>query len=295
VTAAQRRNPLQFTAMGSIGARIPIRRLRAEARPPADLHRALWTAVDETVRENVMGAAGEQVLALYLGMVASDGFADGAWGSSDSELRFSFTDSAGLCTMSSHAALHWLDVVLWTEPRVHAVARAAGWEVVGLSSVPSIRRALEARTPTFVELRDVLYWVSRRPAGARVDDDDWMPDDGLPRLRLAELAPDERVAVEAAAYAGFCGCEYCRGVLPYVRLEEWGDGRIEDVAASWTALDAMSTDDARDAIAAFAEEQWRQAPFGPPELQRLRDALAAQGLAPPIKCLVPMLLQRPPR
>lgn len=280
--------------MGAVGTQLPIRRLRADADSPAALHRALWDKVDYTIGVMVSGRAGEQVLSFYLSMVAEDGFDDGSWISSETHLDFRFTDSAGLCSMSSLAALHWLDMALWTEPAVQRLIRDAGWEIVSLPRVPAIRNVLEARTPAFVELRDNLYAVSRRPRGARIDDDDFYSDDGIPKPTLAELTGEERLAVESAAYSGECSCEYCRNTLYAVLLGPWQEGEREAVPATWALLDELPREEnaARAAVAAFSEEQWAQAPLGPPELKVLRDSLAARGLMPSIARLVPMLLQR---
>ena len=282
--------------MGGIGTTLSIRRLRADADPAA-FHRALWAKIDSTLRTAVSGEAGDQVLALYFSMAADDGFDDGSWSSSETRLDFRFSDASGLCSMSCEAALHWLEIVLWTDRFVHRVARDAGWEIVSVPRVPALLNVLTAATPTLVELRDNLYYVSRRPRGRFVDDDDFYSDDGIPRLTLAELNPGERLAVEAAAYSGECTCEYCRNVLPFVLLDPWQEGNTGDVTATWSALDEMPNEEAAasDAVSAFSEEEWTRSPLGPPALQALRDALATRDLDPPISRLVPMLLQRRPR
>lgn len=280
--------------MGAIGNSIAIRRLSGDACSPEALHRALWDKVAYTLRATLRGSANDQVLALYLSMAASDGFADGAWYASETSLDFTFSDSAGLCAMSAYAASHWLDVVLWTDTFVEKVARDGGFTFAEIPRVPAIRRVLEARSPTLVELRDQLYHVSRCAPGARVSDDDFRSDDGIAVLTLADLTSEERLAVEAAAYSGACTCELCRDALPYVILEPWYAGRVEDVPATWTLLDEVpeAEAEARTALEAFTDERWVEAPLGPPALEALRATLAARGLEPPLVRLVPMLVQR---
>ncbi len=267
---------------------------RADAMPIGELHRALWAKVAYTIHCTVSGEAGGQVLAMYLDMSADDGFADGTWHTTRDALCFSFGDAAGLCTMSSAAALHWLEVVLATDSMVKDVVLRAGWELADLPVVPALGKALAAHGPALVEVRETLYAVTRAAAGHRLADDDFVTDDGLPRLRLAELNEDERAAVEAAAYAGVCNCEYCRNVLPFVWLPEWQEGERADVGRAWSALDELATEAAaaRSAVLELSDDAWRAAPRGPVALEALVAALSDRGLRPPLACVVPMLLGR---
>jgi hypothetical protein len=279
--------------VGAIGTTLSIRRLNDSAESPEDLHGRLWDKVDRVIRAMVTGYAGEQVLAYYLSTTASDGFGDGHWRASETSLSFVFTDSAGLCSMSSYAALHWLEVVLATEWSVHDMACDAGWEI---TSVPEItdRWLLEARTPTLVELRENLYVVSRSLRGATLTDDDFHSDDGIPKPTLAELTPSERLTLEAAAYSGACTCELCRNTLLDVLPSAWFDGRIEDVPATWALLNEGHHDEdvLRTALADFTEDDWDVEELGPPELRAFREVLAVRGLQPPLARVVPMLIQR---
>lgn len=261
---------------------------------PEDFHRELWGKIDATVRATVTGQAGEQVLAYYWGASARDGFDDGDWASSEEELYFSFSDSSGCCVMSYNAAIHWLDMVLWTDPDVRELIDEEGWALVDVPYVPAFKQLVEMHTATLLELRGVLYRVARCSAGRRVDDDDFTADDGVPRLSLAELTPPERGLLEAAAYSGACNCEYCCHVLPMVMLEEWQGGNVEHVGPTWGALDTLEAEvaSAAAACALFEQTQWLQAPSGPPALQALREALAGRGLTPPTPRLVAMIMRR---
>jgi len=280
--------------MGAIGTSFAIRRVSDAAVPPAELHRALWDKVAYTIRAMVTGYAGRQVLAQYLSMAADDGYHDGLWTASETELMFVFSDSAGLCSMSSHAALHWLEVVVATESFVHRLVQEAGWELTDIPRVPATKRLLEARGPGFVELGDELYVVSRCGRGTQITNEDLYSDHGIPRLLLVELTPDEWVNVNAATYSGGCVCELCRNTISDVIPWAWQEGRLDDVAATWALLDQTPHDEdtLRAVLTAFSEEQWTEQPLGPPQLQALRASLAAQGLEPPLARLVPMILQR---
>jgi hypothetical protein len=280
--------------MGGLGRTLKLQRTRADAMAPEAFHRELWGKIDDTVRATVTGKAGEQVLTYYWGATASDGFDDGNWASSAEALYFSFSDSAGFCVMSHHAAIHWLDMVLWTDPAVRGFIDEAGWALVDVPYVPAFKKMAEVHTTTLLELRDVLYRVARRSAGQRVDDDDFSPDQGVPRVFLADLTPPERVLLEAAAYSGACNCEYCCRVLPTATLQEWESGHLEHVGPSWEALDTLEAEvaSAQAACLPFEQKQWLDEPLGPPELQALREALARRGLAPPIPRLVAMIMRR---
>jgi hypothetical protein len=280
--------------MGGLGRTLKLKRTHDGATAPEAFHRALWGKIDATVRATVTGRAGEQVLAYYWGASASDAFDDGDWTSSEEELYFSFRDAAGCCVMSHNAAIHWLDMVLWTNTDVRDLVDEAGWALVDVPYVPAFKAIAEMHTTTLLELRGVLYRVVRRSAGQRVDDDDFTVDQGVPRLFLADLTPPERVLLEAAAYSGACNCEYCCRVLPMVTLEEWQGGDVGHVGPTWEALDTLEAEVASAAAACvlFEQKQWLHEPSGPPALRALRETLAGRGLTPPTSRLVAMIMRR---
>lgn len=278
--------------MGGTWVEWRVRRVRDDAAPPAEALRRFWDAIDAVVRSTVTGEAGDQVLALYLGMVAADGQADGSWYAGADRFTASFGDMAGLCGMSSQAAVHWAVVVPATDSAPAEALEDAGWALAG--PAPSRARALLEPRPALVELRDTLYAVPRLRPGARLDEDTLWTDDGLPRSAPADWTADERVAVEAAVLAGDCGCEYCRNVLPFVLPSAWLEGPREDLAPAWEALAALPAEEAaaREALRGFDDAAWAAAPAGPPALDAVRDALAARGLRPPLASLARMVVRR---
>jgi hypothetical protein len=75
-----------------------------ELAPPAAMHKQIWKWLDYSIRKFATRKANQQVFG-YLAAKVKDGFEQGLWTSSSTELTFTFPDTAGTYRMSSYAAL----------------------------------------------------------------------------------------------------------------------------------------------------------------------------------------------
>ena len=226
--------------MGGSWTSIRIERVGGEkACSPRELHEALWERLSDAIHRTMRRKENQQVLADYLGSTAYDGFADDRWSSTETELTFSFSDAAGMCSMSYEASLHWVQLLLAHDHAAfNRLAAGKGWQLE--PPMGSARRMLRQgmRFP-FVGAKRNLYYVSTRAPGAALEGEDGIlsSDDGIPRPRLAALSPTERSRVELAALTGRCFCQLCEKLRPAATPGEWKSGRPEDAALTWDLLE----------------------------------------------------------
>jgi hypothetical protein len=111
-------------AVGSLALRIELSVPQAAVDA---LHREIWDVLADRMSRLADSTASEEILANYLYFQESDGFANGDWFSSTSELWYSFSDAAGLCVVEMYACQHWASLTLldrWDD--VTAVAARHG-------------------------------------------------------------------------------------------------------------------------------------------------------------------------
>lgn len=188
--------------MGGVGtylniepAELPEGKRRAA---PRSLHRSINKSVKDTVWRQCGYGWLRQTADGYLSEEIADGYRDGLFEASESELSWIFKDHAGCCSGSSSACLHWYAVCL--------AALRDRYDRVCLSFLGNSRRysPLESLERAWRRTGDERLQAACREAAAELRSGDWTidapPEGALARV-ITLLADPALLVVDAA---GLC-------------------------------------------------------------------------------------------
>ncbi len=181
---------------------------------PMKLHRTVWECVDQYLDMRLTRQADREVLFFYCKPEASDRYDEGSWTASSSELSYDFGDAAGCCTVSSQAALHWLQLCLAMKlDDLDLLASQHGYRIT--SPRTTVKKLLKERSEgPFVAIGKTLFQVS---SSAEPDDDTVILQSDSQTRTLDELTPRQREKVQRVIDAGQCACQLCE----YGRKRKW--------------------------------------------------------------------------
>ncbi len=273
-----------------MGLRVAISRTSDHALPLLELHRKVWEALAEEVHAALLDPANRVTTADYLPSTVYDGLKEEghrAWDREDDELGFSFSDASGCCSLSMRSAWHWARMAYL---RIWTTLGGDGWEFPDPgSTIPSA--LVRGPSEPLVYISQGMFAVPRRLRGKRFgetryesDEDPWIGTGDSRGLRLSAVQGGDRDMVELASLTGQCQCDLCMKYLAATFPADKHDDIARDIVPvrrAWELLEAGADGVAElEAAAAPSVNTWNWTdPAGPPQLQALRDRLAAKGVA----------------